>query len=208
MIKALILIFEPMTGWTRVVDARRGLGFIIGFYLLPMMLLVAMAEGFGLVEWGKTQFNLDQIKKFTAGETLLYEIAQTLLMFVVILVGAQLIKSLGDTFRGRNNYTQAFTVAAYGLSPVFLLRLLDAFPSVNPWLTWIIGIMLVFKVLYHGVPMVMLPDPPHAFGLYFMSSLLLMLVTGLERFITAWYLSGHFVPLENFISQLAAKLPF
>src|SRR3984957_3081059 len=135
MIKALILIFEPMTGWTRVVDARRGLGFIIGFYLLPMMLLVAMAEGFGLVEWGKTQFNLDQIKKFTAGETLLYEIAQTLLMFVVILVGAQLIKSLGDTFRGRNNYTQAFTVAAYGLSPVFLLRLLDAFPSVNPWLT-------------------------------------------------------------------------
>jgi hypothetical protein len=129
-------------------------------------------------------------------------------MLAVILAGAHLIKMLGDTFRGRNTYAQAFTVAVYGLSPLFLLRLLDAFPSVNPWLTWGIGIMLTFKVLYHGVPVVMLPDPPHAFGLYFMSSLLLLLVTGLERFVTAWYLSGHFVPLENFVSHVAAKLPF
>ena len=208
MIKALFLIFEPMVAWDRVVQARRSLGFILGLYLLPMMLLVAAAEGFGLVKWGKQQFTSDFIKRFTVGEAVIYEAGQTLLMFAVMFAGAHLIKMLGDTFRGRNSYTQAFTVVAYGLSPMFLLRLLDAFQSVNPWLTWIIGIMLVFKILYHGVPMVMLPDPPHAFGLYFMSWLLLTLVTGLERFMTAWYLSGHFVPLENFVSQLATKLPF
>ena len=208
MIKALFLIFEPMQAWDRVAKARRGLGFILGLYLLPTMLLVALAEGFGLVKWGKVQFNTELVRRFTVGEAAIYEAAQTLLMLAVVFAGAHSIKMLADTFRGRNSYTQAFKVAAYGLSPVFLLRLLDAFQSSNPWLTWIIGIMLTFKVLYHGVPMVMLPDPPHAFGLYFMSSLLLLLVTGLERFVTAWYLSGHFVPLENFVSQLAAKLPF
>jgi hypothetical protein len=208
MIKALFLIFEPLTAWDRVAQARRSLGFILGIFLLPTMLLVAAAEGFGLVKWGKPQFNTELIRRFTVGEAVIYEVAQTLFMLAVMFAGAHLIKTLGDTFRGRNSYTQAFTVVAYGLSPMFLLRLLDAFQSVNPWLTWIIGIMLIFKVLYHGVPMVMLPDPPHAFGLYFMSSLLLLLVTGLERFMTAWYLSGHFVPLENFVSHLATKLPF
>jgi uncharacterized membrane protein YecN with MAPEG domain len=208
MIKALFLIFEPMAAWGRVAQGRRGLGFIIGFYLLPTLLVVSVAEGFGLVKWGKVQFNTDLVRKFTAGEAAVYEAGQMLLMLAVVFAGAHSIKMLGDTFRGRNSFTQAFTVAAYGLGPLFLLRLLDAFQSVNPWLTWIIGIMLTVKVLYHGVPMVMLPDPPHAFGLYFMSSLLLMLATGLERFMTAWYLSGHFVPLENFVSQVAAKLPF
>ncbi len=54
----------------------------------------------------------------------------------------------------------------------------------------------------------MLPDPPDAFGLYLMSALLLAMVTALERFITAGCLGGSFKPVENFISDLAARLPF
>ena len=38
--------------------------------------------------------------------------------------------------------------------------------------------MLSIKILYHGVPRIMLPDPPDAFGLYLMSALLLTMVTG------------------------------
>ena len=36
------------------------------------------------------------------------------------------------------------------------------------------------------------PDPSHAFGLYLMSALLLVLVSGLVRFVTAAYLGGKF----------------
>ena len=79
---------------------------------------------------------------------------------------------------------------AYGLSPLFLLRLLDAFPSVPPWVPWSIGILLSIGALYHGVPRMMEPDPAHAFGLFLMSSLVLLLVTGLVRFVTWWYLEG------------------
>jgi hypothetical protein len=52
------------------------------------------------------------------------------------------------------------------------------------------------------------PDPPNAIGLFFMSALALVATTGLERFITYWYLSGHSEPIEHLISGLAAKLPF
>ena len=208
MIKALFLIFEPEAAWNRVALSRRGLGSIAGLYLMPMMLIVGVAEGFGLVKWGRWQSGMAQIKIFQVREALIYETAELLLMAVVILAGAHFIKALGDTFHVRNTYAQSLTVVIYGLSPVFLLRLLDVSPTISLWMPWAIGIMLTIKVLYHGVPRIMLPDQPDAFGLYLMSALLLAMVTALERFITAGCLGGSFKPVDNFISDLATKLPF
>ena len=114
-----------------------------------MMLIVGAAEGLGLVKWGRWQSAMGQIKVFSMREALLYETAEMLLMAVVILAGAHFIKALGDTFHARNTYAQSLTVVIYGLSPVFLLRLLDVFPTVNLWLPWAVGIMLTTKILLH-----------------------------------------------------------
>ncbi len=209
MIKALFLIFVPEEAWNRIALSRRGIGFIVGLYLLPMMLIVGGVEFFGLVKWGRWQPALDQIKPpFKVSEALIYETAEMLLMAIVILAGAHFIKALGDTFHVRHTYANTLTLVIYGLSPVFMLRLLDVFPTINLWLPWAIGIMLTIKVLYTGVPRIMLPDPPDAFGLYLMSALLLAMVTALERFISAGCLGGSFKPVENLISDLAARLPF
>ena len=208
MIKALFLIFEPETAWTRIALSRRGIGFTVALYLLPMMLIVGAVEGFGLVKWGRWQSGMGQINKFPVKEALIYETAEMLLMAICILVGAHLIKALGDTFHVRHTYAKTLTVVIYGLSPVFMLRLLDVSPTINLWMPWAIGIMLSIKVLYTGVPRIMLPDPPDAFGLYLMSALLLTMVTALERFVTAWCLGGSFKPVATFISDLAARLPF
>jgi len=96
---------------------------------------------------------------------------------------------------------------AYGMGPLLLLRLADASADISPWVTWAVGIALVIGALYHGVPRVMQPDPPQAFGLYVASSVLLLLITLLARFITAWYLQGRFTKLEPIISGLGARLP-
>ena len=211
MIKALFLIFESNGAWQRVVEAGRGLGVIFAFYLLPMLLILSAAEGCGLMHWGTTQVNSGLIKKLTADEMVLFETAQALLTLAghrVVRAPMQAIKSLGETFHSRHNYTQAFTVVAYGLSPLFLFQLLDAFSSINLWLVWAVGIMLALKALYHGVPIVMQTDPTHALGLYFMSALVVVTLTGAERFFTAWYLSGHFVPLTDAVTAFAAHLPF
>lgn len=208
MIKALFLIFEPEAAWNRVALSRRGLGSLVGLYLLPMMLVVGGAEYFGLVNWGRWQPAIGQIKIFTTREALIYETAEMLLMGIVILASAHFIKGLGDTFHVRHTYANTLTVVIYGLSPVFLLRLLDVSPTINLWLPWALGIMLTIKILYHGVPRIMLPDPPDAFGLYLMSALLLAMVTALERFITSGCLGGSFKPVENLVTVLAAKLPF
>jgi Yip1 domain len=208
MIKALLLLIRPVPAWERVVRAQRSLVFVWFLYLTPMVVITAAVEGWGLTNKGCWQMGGRYLKKFPVGNTVVYEVASVLLSFGIVFLSARIIKSLGETFHGRNTYTQAFTLVAYGLSPLFLLRLLDAFPAFSPWLTWGIGITLSASVLYQGVPRVMMPDPPHAFGLYFMSVVLLTMITGLTRFVTAWYLQGHFKPVEDVIGKIAARLPF
>lgn len=208
MIKALLLIFDPLATWEGIYLARRTMTSVLLIYLLPFLLLIAVDEGYGLVHWGKHQGELDMVKKFTVGEAVVIEAGQLLLSLVVVLVGAQMLKSIGETFHGRHTFAQAFTTVVYGLSPLFLLRLLDAFTGVDPRVSWGIGIVLSIAVLYYGVPRMMEPDPPHAFGLYLMSSLLLLLITGIMRYATAKCLKGEFSKLQDIVTDLAARLPF
>lgn len=208
MIKALLLIFEPISTWEGIFRARRSMAFVVVAFLLPLLLLTTAGEAYGLVHWGKWQGEFGHLKKFSAAEAVVVGGAQILLSLVIIFVGANLIKSVGETFHGRHTYPQAFTTVAYGLSPLFVLRLLDAFSGISPWVSWAIGIILSIAVLYYGVPRMMEPDPAHAFGLFFMSALLLVLVTGMVRFVTAAYLQGRFSKLQAVVSELAARLPF
>lgn len=171
-----------------------------------LILLGSAAEGFGLWFWGKWQRDVFRLKKFELGEAVLFEVIQVLLGVFIVFVAAKLLKALGETFHGRHTLLQTFTVAAYGLSPLFTMRVLDAFPGLSPWLTWPVGILLVCGVLYQGIPRVMMPDPPHAFGLYLMSSVLFTVLTGLVRFTTAWYLAGHFKPVELFLRDSGRAL--
>lgn len=204
MIRALLLIFDPIASWESIVHSRRKWILILLVYLLPLWIIVGAAEGYGLVHWGKPRGQVAHIEKFSQPDAIAFEVLQLLLSIIIVFVGARLIKALGDTFHGRHTFTQAFTVSAYGLGPLFLLRAFDAFPAISPWITWGVGIVLCFAILYTGIPIVMQPDPPHAFGLYLTSGILLTLVSGLARFLTAWYLAGRFTRLDALISGITS----
>jgi hypothetical protein len=101
-----------------------------------------------------------------------------------------LIKIISQTFRNDGGFRPAFTMVAYAVSPLLLLRLLDALPRMNPWVSWGIGIALTIWVLYQAVPCVLRPDPPQAFGIYIGSIIVMVLSTGVVRLLTGWYLLG------------------
>jgi len=208
MIKAILLIFKPSWAWEHIFQARRGIAFVLFAHLVPLLLLTGAADWYGLTVWGEARGTADRRHLFTPGQATVFEIAYFLLSLGVVFVGAWLLKALGDTFHGRHSFTQTFRVVAYGLSPLFLLHMADAFPAISPWITWVLGILLVLRSLYEGIPKIMEPDPPHAFGLYLMGCILLVFITGLVRFITAWYLQGRFVKLQPWVDSLAEKLTF
>jgi hypothetical protein len=211
MIKALMLVLDPAASWDSIVSRKRSWQTILVIYLLPLWLMAFAAEFYGLVHWGKPRGFVTQLKTLSNSEALIFEIIQLGLMAALVFIGAKLIKALGETFHGRNTFNQTFTVVAYGLGPVFTMRIFDAFPSVAGWVywaTWGAGIILTFAILYMGIPKVMLPDPPHAFGLYLTSSVFLLMVSGLIRFLTFSFLQGKFGKLDSLIEKIVTHLPF
>lgn len=209
MIKAFLFVFEPVKTWDKVARTTHSVGGLVTRNLLPMLLITAVVEGYGLVNWGKhPAMSYQGLRKFPVGQVAVYEALLLVLLSGVLLVVAQVLRALGETFHSRHTFAQALTVVVHGLSPLFVLRLLDAFPLVNPWVSWSIGILLSMAILYQGLPRIMMPDPPHALGLYLTSCLVVLLATGLVRFLTAWYLAGRFPAVESWISGLAARLPF
>ena len=169
-------------------------------HLIPLLLMTSFVEGYSLMHSGRKHDHFFFVKKFGLMEASAYETGQFLLTLMVVFSCTKLVQSMGDTFHGRHTFGQTFLAIAYGLSPLFLMRFFDAIPGLSPWITWALGIILSLAILYHGLPCIMRPDPPHAFGLYLISSFLLIIASGLVRFITAWYLAGKFENLEKLFS--------
>jgi hypothetical protein len=183
MIRAILLIFDPGSTWERIVKAKRGLGFVLLFYLIPLVAMSVAGELFGKAHFGVMQ-DYGEAAPISNRLLAVYGAVQFLTSLAVVIVVAVLVKSMAGTFQPRHTYGQCFKVVAYSFGPFFLLRLADAFPVVNPWLSFSVGIIFSQRALYSGIPRVVDPDPPNAFGLYLTSGLLLTMMAGLARFFT------------------------
>lgn len=207
MIKVFFLIFEPGVAWERIAQARRGFAFVFFGHLLPMILLATVSEGLGLYYWGKWQPRFQKVKEYgdIPSQIIAFEVLQGVLFLGMVLVSALVLRIISQTFEnGRRSYLQAFTAMAYGFSPLFLARVLDAAPMMSPWTPWVIGLGLTIWVLYQGLPRVMLPDPSHAFGLYLSGMFVVVLMSGIARVPTALYLLGD---VDFHHSWLTHKFP-
>ncbi|MGN6552963.1 MAG: Yip1 family protein [Verrucomicrobiota bacterium] len=208
MIKAFLLIFFPVQTWEQIAAIQRKPAVVMMFHLLPLLVLSTAAECFGLVHWGRMRGEIAYLVRFPVSHAVVFGVGRILLSLLTVLLLTRLIKALGETFHGRHSFQQVFTVAAYGLSPLFLLQALNAIPVLSPWLTWIVGVFLSASVLYSGLPIIMKPDPPHALGLYLMTCLLMTIVTGLISFLTVWYVQGKFEGIDSLVAGIGAHLPF
>lgn len=191
MIKVFFLIFEPHVAWEKIAQARRGFLFITTIHLLPLILAGTALETWGLTRHGKWQPQFQTFKRFLPEDIYAFEIVQFLLFFAMVFVIALVVYKISQTFQDRTTYLQAFTVVAYGLSPLFLFHFLDFGASVHPVVPWLLGVGLVIWILYQGIPRVLQTDPTHAFGVYFSTLIVVVLTTALTRLLTGMYLLGY-----------------
>lgn len=206
MIKAVLLLLEPLRTWEQIALAQRSVRAVFLTYVLPLLLITSLAEAYGMIHWGDWRGDVVALKKFELPEAIGFQIVQLTVSLMTLFLGAKMLKSLGETFHGRHTYPQAFRTVAYGLGPFFTVRLLDAFPSVNPWTTYALGVILTAVVLYNGIPRAMMPDPPQTFGLYIMGSILLALTAGMGRFVVVWLQQGRFKSLETVLTTVVSSV--
>jgi hypothetical protein len=191
MIKVLFLIFEPGVTWEKIAQARKSFVYITLVQLLPLVLLGSALEAWGLARHGKWQPRFQMFKSFSPGDIVTFETIQFVLLLAMVFASALLVYKISQTFQDRLNFLQAFTTVAYGYSPLFLFRFLDASATMHPAVTWLLGMGVSVWILYQGIPRVMLPDPTHAFGLYLSAMIVVILTSGLTRLMTAMYLLGY-----------------
>ncbi len=190
MIKALLLVFDSGATWDKIARAKKGLGTVLVLNLAPVVALSVAGEIVGRVYLRRPHGTGEAAQAFPH-LMVSYGIAQVFFSILTVFIGAQLVKAVAETFHARHTYMQCFTVVAYGLGPFFLARWLDVVPGMNPWVTFAIGIALTISTFYMGIPCVLKPDPPNAFGLFLSSGLLLGMVAGLARLITLLVLQGR-----------------
>jgi Yip1 domain len=191
VLKAFSLIFAPARTWEKIVRSQRGVGAITFLFLLPVMLICSLVEGYGMTRVGERRGFEGHLVAVTRGAALRFEVAQLLLGLLTVFVGAKILEWITESFHLPVRYTQVFTVVAYGYSPVFMVQLLDGFLTLNTWVWWALGIVGCLHVLYHGIGLVLQPDQTKGFGLFLMGSLILILLGGPTHLIAHALLNGR-----------------
>lgn len=181
MIKAIQLIFAGPTTWLSISQARWGVLKVLLVLVFPLLLSSSLVEGYALLHWGETRGEFHRVTMFSQDKILRYELGQIGLWLVLLFGGAKLVQWEAEGFRCLPGYAACFRTVAYGLSPLLLMRFLDAAPGLNTWFSWTLGVGLMVRVLYHGVGMSLEPEQCSGFGLFLMVAISLIILSGVSH---------------------------
>lgn len=179
MLNPLLILILPQTTWGKIASAQRSVLVILLFSMVPLLGLSAGLEMYGLEHWGTLRQDLEQVIRVDHDRAVRYGMAQELAGWTVLIVGSWLIHATARSFHIYPAYRECFTVWAYGLSPHFLFRMVDAYPAAPTWGCWAMGVLGCAYTFYNGVALVLKPEPTKGFGMYLITVLLAALLTGL-----------------------------
>jgi hypothetical protein len=194
MVLVLTMLISPARGWQWAARSSHGVLRTLLQHLFPLLLLGCVAEGYSMIQWGKPAYSFGAISALTPAQVITLQFYEFAIGVLVVFACAGLLCALANTFHRRQTCSRALLLSVFGLGPIFLMRLVNAIPAVNPWISWGVGALLAVAVLYEGLPRVFNLDPAHTPGSYFSSSLIIVLVSGLGRLLLALLVKKGFMP--------------
>lgn len=183
MLNTLRLIFTPFAAWERIGQSSGVLWRFLLLSILPWILFSAAAEGIALKEWGKSGAEGHALA-FNQEQAMRYEAVKVGLTGGAIFVAACFIQLILKSFNLRTRFSESLTVMGYAFSIGVIGWWLNIIPPLNPWVGWGLGAALAVVSLYHGVALVLKPDQTKGFGLYMVTALLFLIVSGLATFVS------------------------
>jgi hypothetical protein len=134
MIKALLLIFRPVQTWGGIDAANRSIAYVLCVHLLPLLLLTSLAEGYGLMTWGRAhKGEMTYVKKYEFAEVVIIEAAQVIVSLALIPRGLSRQKIMPGPFIVAPPTARRSSPSPTGFRPMFLLRLGDLISGLNAW---------------------------------------------------------------------------
>jgi hypothetical protein len=209
MLRALNLLISPEAAWQKAALKPPHVAVVLLLSMLPLMIATLAVEGYSLMKYGEMFGDLGR-RAVSQDRVIKYAVFYGIASLVVILIGAGLLTNVGESFNLRASYGACFVLMAFAYTPIFVARLLDAVPAMNSWICWAVGLALAMRILYHGVAWWLKPEQTKGFGLFILSFIYIVVLSGLVHFASAQVLQGKFLksvlePTELQRSELPAK---
>ena len=199
MFRALMLVLVPQATWERIASAQWNSFAVFLVSFLPLLGLTTAIEGLGMMYLGASINDYGRTIEVTMEQVIQFQGVQLALSLLILIIGTKLVLWVSDGFHSPTTFRQAFTLAAYSISPLLWLRILDGHPAVPTWVCFGVGAVGIFFTMYHGIAFVLQPDTSVGFGLYLICSIVLILLAGLSHFIVQIVAQRKF----NFASLLS-----
>ena len=181
MFRALQLLISPGSTWVKIATAKRGVVWNLFLELLPLLLITCAAEGYVLAKWGERTGQAGRVLHYEVNSILVLESLQVVLSLAMVFMTGVILRWVGESFHFYPPYRACFTLAVFGFSPFFIIRLGHYLPGLNEWVGPALGALACVYVLYQGVGAVLEPDQTKGFGLYILSALIFTLLCGMDQ---------------------------
>jgi hypothetical protein len=190
MLKVLNLSVAPEATWQKTaLKPPHSVGVLL-LSILPLMVVTLGVEVYALSRFGAV---FGEIGRQPVGldRALKYGVFYGVASLTVIFIGAALLKNVGSSFNLTASYSNCFVLMAFAYGPIFMLRMLDGYPEINTWICWAVGVGLSMRILYHGVAWWLKPEQTKGFGLFIMSFIYILVLSGLVHFASIQVLKGR-----------------
>src|ERR1051325_5933195 len=191
MLRALNLLLSPARTWEQMALKPPNIATILIVSLIPLLAVTLAIEAFGLLKLGEVVGEIGKQLQLPVERVLRYGAFYAVSSLVVITAGSLLLKSVAESFGVNASFSYSFILIGCGFMPVFLLRIVDAIPQVNTWICWAIGAALSVRILYHGVALWLKPEQTKGFGLFLVSVVYTIVLSGLVHFAAIQVLHGR-----------------
>jgi len=177
--RALSLLLHPVETWEAIAAEPATIEGLYRGWVLPLAAIPAIARMLGLLSFGGVQiFGVRYQPGFVAilGDA----IASYALTLISVYVLALVIDQFARQFGGERSRTQAFKVAAYSGTAVWLAGVFMLLPTVGGLFALLGGLYSLY-LLYLGLPKLMRSDPNltlNYFGLTLVAVVILGLIVG------------------------------
>jgi|JI10StandDraft_1071094.scaffolds.fasta_scaffold424609_2 hypothetical protein len=181
MINAILLLLVPGPTWKRLSSADRHPAVVLLLSLTPMLLATCALEVWALSTYGTYVASLGRSQTIPPTVALRYGTTHFVLAFASCFLASMFVANITRGISIRTTFRQIFCTLTYAMCPVLLVQMADSWDFLNTWVVCAMAILVVFMVLYSGVPQMIKPDPAKAFGLYLAASVILGVCIGVTH---------------------------
>ena len=177
------LLLATGENWDKEVEEVPQPWIVFGLYLVPIVVCGLLPEYLSLTHWGALKDARVQRGLTSPWNAFSHEAFCGVNSVILVFVAAWFLILTGSGVLCRINYRTSFTVITFSLAPLFLLRMLNAIPALDPWFVFGIGLFLSLAVLKRAIQRFIQPSPTQAFGLYISAALMIIALSATVRFI-------------------------